>query len=453
MSAQDIISRLQDTPGRTDKEQIVFDAFMRGEREFFLGAKLAYDKLISFGVKKIPEIVEDDGTPGTFTFDEFMTLAGKLQRRELTGNAAQDALRNAAEQCDAEIWNGFYRRVLRKDFKCGITDSTINKVLKKVEKAHPIARDYIIPVFSCQLAHDGTDEVHAKKIRGRKLIDVKLDGVRLLTVLDKEAGTVTQYTRDGNINESFTALRECLQGLLERLPGSIVLDGEVVASSFQDLMTMLNRRVGKDTSKAKLALFDIIPLADFKTGECSTPLEDRHAILTALSESGALQECCGGSVYVIPKIDLDLDTPEGQEAFRQFNFDALAAGYEGIMVKDPRSPYRCKRTAAWLKIKPTISVSLAIVDVEEGKPDGKYVGKMGALVCEGRDIGKDIRVNVGSGFSDEQRVDFWARKNELIGMIVEIEADAPTMADSGTKWSLRFPRLKGFRGTKPGEKL
>jgi ATP-dependent DNA ligase len=238
------------------------------------------------------------------------------------------------------------------------------------------------------------------------------------------------------------------------LPGSIVLDGEVVSSNFQELMTMLNRKVGKDTSAAKLALFDIIPLDDFKKGECATPLEDRHAILTSLSESGALQECTGGAVYVIPKIDLDLDTPEGQAAFRQFNIDALAAGYEGIMVKDPRSPYRCKRTAAWLKIKPTISVSLEVVDLEEGKAEGKRAGMLGALVCEGHEAGKDIRVNVGSGFTDEQLVEFWAHRSELVGMIAEIEADAFTKSrDSDTVWSLRFPRWKGWRGTAPGEKL
>lgn len=454
MSALEIIQRLSETSSRTDKEQIIFDAFMTGEREFFSAALLAYDPLVSFGVKKVAEILEDDGEPGSRTFSDFLKLAHGLRKRELTGHAARDAIHDFAANCSTPVWNEFYRRTLLKDFKCGVDSSTINKVLKKVQQAHPVANDYVIPIFSCQLAHDGADEAHAKKIKGRKLLDVKLDGVRLLTVLDKENGTVTQYTRNGNLNENFPEIREALTKLLPHLPGSVVLDGEVVATSFQELMTMLNRKVGKDSAKAKLALFDIIPLADFKEGKCETSQEDRHAILTALSTSGILQQAVGGLVYVIPKVEVDLDTPEGRATFEQFNRDAIEAGYEGIMVKDPLAPYTCKRTAAWLKIKPTISVSLVVIDLEEGKPDGKYVGVLGALVCAGEDSGKEVEVNVGSGFTDEQRTDFWLRRSELVGMIVEIEADAFTKSrDSDTKWSLRFPRWKGFRGTKPGEKL
>lgn len=452
MQSPEIIAKLASNSGHIEKEQILFDAFMKGERDFFTGALLAYDPLITFGVARVAEIVEDDGEPGTLTFAAFLQLAHKLRRRELTGNAARNAIHNAAEQCDAKTWNMFYRRILLKDFKAGIQASTINKVLKKVAQAHPEASKFVIPVFACQLAHDGTDEAHAKKIKGKKLLDVKLDGARLLTVLDKEAGTVTQYTRTGNLVENFTEIREALAKLLPHLPGSIVLDGEVVGASFQQLMTQLNRKVGKNTADARLALFDIVPLDDFRAGSCSIPQRTRHETLSALATSGLLR-LCDDLAYVIPKVEVDLDTPEGREALREFNIKALEAGYEGVMVKDPEAPYRCKRSDAWLKIKPVISVSLTIVDVEEGKPDGKYVGMMGALVCEGEDCGKEIEVNVGSGYSDDQRIDFWNRRHELKGMIVEIEADAFTQSQTGGKWSLRFPRWKGFRGTQPGEKI
>jgi DNA ligase-1 len=75
---------------------------------------------------------------------------------------------------------------------------------------------------------------------------------------------------------------------------------------------------------------------------------------------------------------------------------------------------------------------------------------MGALVCEGVDDGKAIRVNVGSGFTDEQRDEFWGCKVD--GHIVEVRADAITQNQDGT-YSLRFPRFKGFRGFEQGEKL
>jgi DNA ligase-1 len=120
------------------------------------------------------------------------------------------------------------------------------------------------------------------------------------------------------------------------------------------------------------------------------------------------------------------------------------------MIKDLKAPYQCKRSTAWLKLKPFIEVSLEVTDVEEGT--GKNVGRLGALVCSGMDDGKLITVNVGSGFSDDNRIEFYRDRNLVVGRIVEVRADAVTQNQDGT-YSLRFPRFKGFRGFVPGEKL
>jgi DNA ligase-1 len=95
-------------------------------------------------------------------------------------------------------------------------------------------------------------------------------------------------------------------------------------------------------------------------------------------------------------------------------------------------------------------VSLEITNVEEGT--GRNIGRLGALVCSGSDDAKQITVNVGSGFSDDQRSDFWNNRNQLINQIVEVRADAITMNQDGT-YSLRFPRFLRFRGFKVGEKI
>jgi len=147
---------------------------------------------------------------------------------------------------------------------------------------------------------------------------------------------------------------------------------------------------------------------------------------------------------------VDLDTEEGQTRYKEINAMAIAGGYEGIMLKDPLAGYECKRSVSWLKLKPFIEVSLAVVAVEEGT--GKNVGKLGALVCEGVDDGKAIRVNVGSGLTDEDRVTYWDNADTLIGDIVEVRADAITQNQDGT-YSLRFPRFKSFRGFVAGEKI
>jgi DNA ligase-1 len=145
---------------------------------------------------------------------------------------------------------------------------------------------------------------------------------------------------------------------------------------------------------------------------------------------------------------VDLDTFIGTVEFTDYNKAIVESGFEGIMIKDPDAKYECKRTTSWLKQKPFIEVSLAVIETEEGT--GRNVGKMGALVCEGTEDGKLIRVNVGSGFTDKDRDEFWQCKVD--GQVIEVRADAVTQNQDGT-YSLRFPRFMRFRGFKAGEKI
>ena len=169
-TAADVILALEATPGRLDKEAIVQQAWDLGITNFFEGAVMAYDALRTFGVKKVPLIEDVDTSPSgpLFTWTNFKSLADKLENRILTGNAARTAMLDAAASADAHEWNGFYRRVLLKDLRCGVTDSTVNKILGKCGKA---AEKYIIPVFSCQLAKPGED--HPKKMTGPKSYDCR----------------------------------------------------------------------------------------------------------------------------------------------------------------------------------------------------------------------------------------------------------------------------------------
>ena len=120
------------------------------------------------------------------------------------------------------------------------------------------------------------------------------------------------------------------------------------------------------------------------------------------------------------------------------------------MIKDPTAKYECKRSTGWLKQKPFIEVSLEVKHVEEGT--GRNEGKLGAFVCEGSDDGRNIKVNVGSGFTDSDRDSFWNDRSRIPGNIVEVRADAITQNQDGT-YSLRFPRFKTFRGFEVGEKI
>ena len=332
------------------------------------------------------------------------------------------------------------------------TNLLLIKYLKRISKNIPEAADWFIPVFECQLAHDGESENHRSKVCGRKLLDWKMDGVRTLSVLDKESNKVTRYTRNGQIIETIPEVQECLEILLQNIDASVVLDGELMSpQGFQHLMTLL-KNPDRDTSMVRLALFDIVPLEDFRKGFCPIPQWQRHKTLANMQISGLLRHA-GNKAYVVEKKEVDLDTPEGRAAFEEFNREAIENGVEGIMIKDPEAPYEAKRTASWLKKKPVIELTMEVIAVEPGKADGKRKNVMGSLTGKCVEDGKTIISNVGSGFTDEQLEDFWNRRHELIGMMMEVRADKITLESGETTWSLRFPRFKGFRGSVPGEKI
>jgi len=170
LNPADVVEALGSTNSRLEKEKILQQAWDNGILEFFQGTQLALDALVTFGIARAPLIEEgDDG--GSFGWQEFSALAQRLQRRELTGNSARDEIRSAAERAPARLWNLWYRRLLLKDLKVGVTEATINKVLAANGAE---GKKYLVPVFSCQLAKPAED--HPKKMRGRKLLDRKYDG-------------------------------------------------------------------------------------------------------------------------------------------------------------------------------------------------------------------------------------------------------------------------------------
>jgi DNA ligase-1 len=432
-----IIQRLEADNSRLAKEQILADAMDEGLDEFFEGVRMCLDKLYTFGVKQVP-IKEDDAGQG-LAWANFKQLSDSLYLRKITGHAARDAIVLAMGVATKTQWNDFYRRILIKDLRCGVSEKTVNTVAKKQKKDQ-----YRVPVFECMLAHDGAN--HESKITGIKLLEPKLDGVRCLTVVDYESRTVVQYTRNGKVLENFSHITEGILANIDELGRSYVLDGEVVSNSFQDLMKQVHRKDNVQAQDARLMLFDMIPLVEFKVGKSIQGQRRRSNLLRSFKNLFDQM----GHIDVIPQKEFNLDVFTDEIAFKDYNKEMVEAGFEGIMIKDPEAKYETKRSTSWLKQKPFIEVSLTIREVEEGT--GRNVGRLGALVCEGIDDGKTISVNVGSGFTDSHRSSFWDERDTLHGQVVEVRADAITQNQDGT-YSLRFPRFIRFRGFKAGEKI
>lgn len=432
-----IIQELEADNSRLAKEAVLSREAEKNNIELFEGISLALSPYSTFGVKKVPKHGGPDGQG--LPWDAFKKLANLLENRELTGHDARDAIELALSASTQVQWNDWYRRILIKDLRCGVSEKTVNKILKGT-KINPV------PIFECMLAHDGAN--HEKKITGVKLLEPKLDGVRCITIVNYETCSVVQYTRNGKVLENFSHIADSLLENINSIGSSIVLDGEIVSESFQSLMKQVHRKDDVQANDAKLMLFDIVPLNEFQNGKSLSGQKHRSALLKKFST--VFDNC--KNIEIIPQLEVDLNSYVGELQFKQFNKDTIAAGYEGIMIKDPNAPYECKRSVSWLKIKPVLTVDLAIVAVEEGT--GKNEGKLGALICEGTDQDRFIRVNVGSGLTDEQRDEIWKDRASVIGQVVEIKADCITQnQDDEDTYSLRFPRFERFRGFVAGDKI
>ncbi len=423
-----VIQELEADNSRLKKEAIIRRESDAENIRFFNGVGSALDGFRTFGVQKVP-VSKKDGTGITQT--EFDDVLRRLEDRTLTGNEMRDVIQDLCDRSNMEQWNDWYRRILIKDLRCGVTHKTINK--------HSTMK---VPVFECMLADDS--KKHEKKMTGEVIVEPKLDGVRVITICDVEKDEVRMFSRNGKELTNFPKILQQFDEMLDQMSESMVFDGEVMSDDFQTLMREIHRKGGAKTDDAILNVFDCLPLEDFKEGECGLSITKRKQLLDDYT--------FGPNISKVEVVKMNLSDDDGQKQFADYNKLCIDKGFEGIMVKPIGGVYECRRSSLWLKVKPFIEVSLTVTDTEEGT--GRNAGKLGALIVEGADGGKFIKTNVGSGLSDTDREEFWKAKDKLIGQVVEVRADAITQNQNATdEYSLRFPRFLRFRGFVPGEKM
>ena len=138
------IKKLNESDSRIHKEQVLEQALAYSELGednsiwFLTLLNLAYNPYVTFGVKKTP--VTEGITGAVNPWSELLQLLHKLHNRELTGNAARDAIEEISHKFDSDNWNEFVAGVINKDVRAGISEKTINKICKGTQ--------YEVPVFT-----------------------------------------------------------------------------------------------------------------------------------------------------------------------------------------------------------------------------------------------------------------------------------------------------------------
>ena len=324
---------------------------------------------------------------------------------------------------DEEI-REFLKSIITKSLKLGIDVKTVNKVYGK---------DFI-SVLDVML---GTSIEKCKIPEGTYFyISQKLNGSRCFYYKGK------LYTRQGKI---YTGCEHIIQDI-KRLDSDYnldecewVYDGELIlkdnsltdSEAFQKGVGIANSDK-ENKEELKFVIFDTLPTDAFENGKSKSIYGSRKSILQNYAQR--IQAFKLSNIEVVPMF---YEGTDQSEIWKWLDY-AEENDMEGIMI-NLNTPYECKRTKNLIKVKKFYTLDLKVVDAVEG--DGRLKGTLGALVVDY----KGNTVNVGSGFSDEQRKDFWENKDSIIGRVIEVKYKEITKnKDTGLE-SLQFPVFVSLR--------
>lgn len=320
-------------------------------------------------------------------------------------------------------------QILTQTLKIGMTAKSINKVWKD-----------LIPEFDVMLADkywEKIDKLEASK--PEIIITQKLDGIRCVAL--KSGNNVELLSRSGQQMTGFIEVEQ----ELKTLPDG-VYDGEMLADASIDnsldlfSATIMSART-KNSNKIGMSynVFDYVRnISDFMSGNLNDNCRIRKEELRNIIKVGKCKHIkyvpvLYDGVYNGSIIDKMLDT-------------VLELKGEGLMINLVDAPYQKKRTNDILKVKKMQTMDLRVVDLFEGK--GSLKGTLGGVVVNF----KGSQVGVGSGFSNDQRNDFWQHPEKIFEKIVEVQYFEESKDKTG-KPSLRFPVFKQVRTDKNEESL
>lgn len=313
-----------------------------------------------------------------------------------------------------------YIQLLSKKVRLGIAAKTINKIIPN-----------LIPEWEVQQAY--TVEKYPLKEGTEFWLTQKLNGARA-TLYEGQL-----LARSGMPYKGLEHITDALSWL--RVAG-FVADGELTLKDKGDLSDNEAFRVSTgilnsdNVNKTVICytIFDMIPVKDFDALKPQVTYRYRRDILNQFAERIADTD---GAVKVLPVLYHGTDQSKIEELLEQM----VREDKEGLMINTD-APYRRTRHKGILKVKRFYTMDLPIIRCEEGT--GRLYGTLGAFVLKY----KENEVKVGSGFTDEQREQFWNNRDDMEGLLCEVKYKEISQ-DKGTGLeSLQFPVFVGIRTDK-----
>jgi len=349
-------------------------------------------------------------------------LLDDLTNRAYTGHDAI-AMVNSFVNMDEEYEDLIYS-IIDKDLKTRTGAKVINKAFPG-----------LIPEFNVALAQTYEPKLASfgENVDETWYASRKLDGVRCLAVVDVN-GTCTLYSRMG---KEFTTLNKIKYAIEATGIINYVFDGEICLldkdgnEDFQSVMKEL-RRKDHQIENPTFMIFDMIHKSEFDSGKSSDNLSSRLQTLRT---------------WLGPRYDtketlryLDQAVITDERHFDIWTQMAADNNWEGFMLRKDTF-YEGKRSKNLLKVKKFFDAEYEVlgwdVDTHEVVRDGKSVSM--TMLSQVWIEHKNHIVKVGSGFSQEQRLQYM--DGSIVGKTITVQYFEETANDKGGI-SLRFPTVK-----------
>jgi DNA ligase 1 len=433
MTISQLFANIEKTAGISDKSVLMQQALQ--------DAKIApiimqiyqdtYDSQRKYGVHKFQiqpiygnKTLEND-------YSDFHDLLDKLANRELTGNAAIDAVEAAIAQFVEED-KDILAAILHKKLTIGLSKTTFEKITGTSTQTTNFA-----VTLACHLE----DVKNVNPIDGTWYASRKCDGIRTVAKITKNNGktTVEFISRQSKPITTLDNVKPALQWLVRDLDdGVYYADGEgciVDGNGDEDFQSILKEIRRKDWTIANpcYQLFDFVTEDEFLGKTKSENFDARYAKMLQMIE---------GNTFPTIKV-LNQEVLNSQADFDRWEKYVSAGKWEGFMLRK-NEEFKTGRIKTLLKVKKFLDAEYIVKGVEiaemttaePGLGNVKYIGVKSLIIEQ-----KGFKVNVGSGLTKEQRKEWYADRTKIIGKTVTIKYFEETQDQSGS-YSLRFPVLK-----------
>lgn len=433
MTISQLFANIEKTAGVTDKSVLMQQALQ--------DAKIApiitqiyqdtYDSQRKYGVHKFQILPIFGNKTLENDYSYFHELLDKLANRELTGNAAIEAVEVRIAQFVNED-KQILASILNKKLTIGLSKTTFEKLTGTSTQA----ADFAV-TLACLL--EKVKDVNP--IDGTWYASRKCDGIRTVAKITKNNGstTVEFISRQGKPITTLDNVKPALQWLVRDLDdGVYYADGEgciVDGNGDEDFQSILKEIRRKDWTIANpcYQLFDFVTEDEFLGKTKSKNFDARYAKMLQMIE---------GNTFPTIKV-LKQEVLNSQADFDRWEKYVSAGNWEGFMLRK-NEEFKTGRIKTLLKVKKFLDAEYIVKDLEiavmttaePGLGNVKYTG-VKSLIIEH----KGSKVNVGSGLTKEQRKEWYADPSKIIGKTVTIKYFEETQDQSGS-YSLRFPVLK-----------